>query len=178
MRRRLACSFVTCAVFAAFGPGLVLAQSGPAPVQATPVPVVASLSVDPDQAGASPQWSVTIPAQYCGGWRVGDGVYLSPEAPLALPDSVSDASVQFSGSAATATMVDGALRIALAPGQAQSMICMTGDRGLTVTVLSSAGFALPSAGGDYTLDVWTGADATPTSLTVSVPASDDGSSGG
>jgi hypothetical protein len=118
-------------------------------------------------------WTVNLTAPYCGGFQVGDGVYLSPEAPLALPDTLPDGSVLFAGKPASFSLANGALRVALGPGIVQSMICMQGERPLAVEVLPSSGFALPDAPGDYTLDVWTGARPTPVQLTVSVPGGDD-----
>lgn len=95
------------------GPGA--AQPQPVVLPATVTP---SLAVDPDTAGATPHWSITIGAAYCGGYRVGDGVYVSPEPPLALPVSVADGSTLFAGQPATAIVdpVTGALRIGPGPG--------------------------------------------------------------
>jgi hypothetical protein len=81
--------------------------------------------------------------------------------------------VLYSGQPASVDWVNGALRIAPGADLVQSMICIAGERALKLELLPQAGFGLPSDPGDYVLDVWTGADATPQSLVVSVPAPDD-----
>ncbi len=134
--------------------------------------VTPSITVDPDQVSATADLTVALSAPYCGGFQVGDGVYLSPEAPLALPASIPDGSVLFAGQPASVALVNGALRVSVGPGLAQSMICASGDRPLSVELLPAAGFALPDAPGDYTVDVWTGARPTPTSVTFTVPDAD------
>jgi len=150
-----------------------VALAQPIPAQPQPAaPVVPSVTVDPDQASATPHWTISLSAPYCGGYQVGDGVYISPEAPLALPTSLPSDSALFAGQPAAIDEVNGALRVSLAPGSAQSMICTQGDRPLSVELLPSAGFALPDAPGDYALDVWTGARPTPMVVTVTVSASD------
>jgi hypothetical protein len=145
----------------------------PQPV-VTPATVTPSLAVDPDIPGATPHWTITLGAAYCGGYRIGDGVYVSPEPPLAVPASVADGSTLFAGQPATATIdpVTGALRIGPGPGLVQSMICMTGQRALKVELLPDAGVGLPGDPGDYVVDVWTGTDPTVMKLGVTVPASD------
>jgi hypothetical protein len=132
-----------------------------------------SVGVDPLQSGATPHWTITLGAEYCGGFKVGDGVYVSPEPPLALPAAIPDGSALFADQPGSVDWVNGALRIAPAAGLVQSMICMAGQRPLKVELLPSAGFNLPTDAGDYALDVWTGADATPQRLSFSVPAADD-----
>jgi hypothetical protein len=131
-----------------------------------------SLSVDPLQPGATPHWTITIGAQYCGGYKIGDGVYVSPEPPLALPSAIPDGSALFAGQPGAVDWVNGTLRIGPGPGLMQSMICMAGQRPLNIELLPTAGFALPADPGDYALDVWTGADPTPMNLPFSVPAAD------
>lgn len=165
----IASGLLACAVL--FGT-TALAQPQPAP---NPT-VFPSISADPDQPGATPHWTITIGAEYCGGYRVGDGVYLRPEPPLALPASLTDASVLFAGQPSSTDRTNGVLRVAPAPGLVQSMICLQGQRPLQIELLPEAGFALPDAPGDYALDVWTGADATPISLVLTVPADSDGQS--
>ena len=149
----------------------VLAQPQPAP----PATVMPSLAVDPDQVGVTPHWTIVIGAAYCGGYRIGDGVYVSPEPPLGLPSSVPDGSVLFSGQPAAVDWINGALRIGPGAGLVQSMICTSGQRPLKVELLPEAGFSLPTDPGDYTLDVWTGADPTLNKLTFTIPAPDDAS---
>jgi hypothetical protein len=147
---------------------------GPRPPGApvTPQVVTPSLGVNPDQAGATPHWTITVGAQYCGGYRIGDGVYVSPEAPLAIPNPLPDGSVLFAGQPASVAWVNGALRVSPGEGLAQSMICMAGDRPLTVELLPEAGFGLPTDAGEYAVDVWTGVNPTPMNFVLSVPAAD------
>lgn len=123
-----------------------------------------------------PHWTISFSAPYCGGYRVGDGVYLSPEPPLALPDPVPDGSVLFAGSAGALTPINGGLRVAPAPGTLWSMICIQGDRPLTVELLPDAGFGLPDQPGDYVLDLWTGERPTPVAIAFSVPAEEPATS--
>ena len=155
------------------GPGA--AQPAPGPGQSQPI--APSLAVDPDVGGATPHWTITLGAAYCGGYRVGDGVYVSPEPPLALPPSVADGSTLYAGQPASATLdpVTGALRIGPGPGLVQSMICMAGQRALKVELLPEVGLGLPADPGDYVVDVWTGADPTVMNLGVTVPAPDSAS---
>jgi hypothetical protein len=134
--------------------------------------VTPSLGIDPDQLGATPHWTITIGAQYCGGFRIGDGVYVSPEAPLALPSTLPDGSVLFDGQPASVDWVNGALRVGPGQGLARSMICMAGDRPLSVELLPQAAFGLPADPGDYAVDVWTGANPTPLNLVFTAPAAD------
>lgn len=149
------------------GPG----AGQPAPGPAQPQPVTPSLTVDPDAPGATPHWTITLGSTYCGGYRVGDGVYVSPEPPLALPASVTDGSTLFAGQPATASIdpVTGALRIGPGPGLVQSMVCLAGQRALKVELLPDAGLGLPADPGDYVVDVWTGSDSTVMNLGVTVP---------
>jgi hypothetical protein len=138
------------------------------PQTVAPTAVTPSLSVDPDQPGAMPHWTITLAAEYCGGYRVGDGVYLAPEPPLMIPTSMPPDSVLFAGQPASLDRVGAALRVGPGPGQVQSMICAPGSRALTVDVLPTAGFSLPADPGQYTVDAWTGADQTPVSLSFDV----------
>jgi hypothetical protein len=138
--------------------------------------VTPSVVVDPDQTSATADWSITIPAQYCGGYRIGDGVYISPEAPITLPSPVPDGSVMFAGQPAEVDEINGAWRVSLAPGIAQSMICMPDDRPLTIELTPQAGVTLPDSPGTYAVDVWTGANPTPMTLQFDVPADADSQS--
>jgi hypothetical protein len=150
------------------------AQPQPQPAPAAPATVTPSLAVDPNQPGATPHWTFTIGAAYCGGYRIGDGVYVSPEPPLSLPSTPLDGTnTLFAGQPAAVNAVNGALRVAPGPGQVWSMICMAGQRPLTVELLPPAGLALPTDAGNYAVDVWTGANPTPTTLTFTVAASDE-----
>jgi hypothetical protein len=159
------------------GPALAQpARPGQPPGQPQPAPVATvtpAITVDPNQVGATPHWTITIGAAYCGGYRVGDGVYLSPEPPLALPSTLPDGSALFSGQPASVDWINGALRIGPGAGLVQSMICMVGQRPLNIELLPEAGLALPADPGDYAVDVWTGADSTPVTLSFTVPGPDD-----
>jgi hypothetical protein len=126
--------------------------------------------VDPDQAGATPHWTVTLSAPYCGGYRIGDGVYLRPEAPLGLPDAPPpDGSVLFQGQPGSVSVVGDALRISPAPGTLFSQVCVSGERPLSVEVLPEAGLSLPANAGSYAVDLWTGANPEPAVLPFDVP---------
>lgn len=131
-----------------------------------------TLSVDPDQPGATPHWTIGLAAPYCGGFRIGDGVYVRPEAPLTLPPSLPDGSVLFEGHPASISQVGDALRIGPAPDTVWSMICQPGQRPFRVELLPAAGLALPADAGSYALDVWTGANPTPATVSIDVPAPD------
>jgi hypothetical protein len=129
-----------------------------------------TLTVDPATPGATPHWTLNLSAPYCGGFRIGDGVYVHPEPPLALPDPLPDASVLFQGQPANATTVGDALRISPAPGTVFSQVCIQGERPFSVELLPEAGLALPSDPSSYSLDLWTGADPnSQISLTFDVP---------
>ena len=95
MRVRVWLSSALLVVLGLGSAGVASAQSqAPAPVAATPAgPVAPSVSVDPDQAGATGDWIVNLSAPYCGGFQIGSGVYLSPETPLAFPESLPAGSV-------------------------------------------------------------------------------------
>lgn len=172
-KSRLVVVFVVCLLALELGAtSLALAQPQP-PQPAPPVTVTPSVVVDPAQSGATPHWTITLGAVYCGGYRIGNGVYVSPEPPLMLPSSVPDGSVLYSGQPAATDWVNGSLRVGPGPGLVQSMICMAGQRPLKLELMPSAGLSLPSDPGDYAIDVWTGADPTVNSLTFTVPAPAD-----
>jgi hypothetical protein len=148
--------------------GVVSAQ--PVAPGAPAAPVAPTVTVDPDEASAVTDWTFNLSAPYCGGYQIGSGIYLSPEAPLALPESIPDGSVLFAGNPASFDLEEGVLRVSLGPDFAQSMICMQGDRPLSIELTPSAGFAVPDVAGVYAIDVWTGARPSPTAATFTVPA--------
>jgi hypothetical protein len=117
-----------------------------------------SLSVDPPTAGQTPHWTLELSAPYCGGYRIGDGVYVRPEPPLALPNVVPDGSVLFQGQPGSVTLTPEALRIGPAPDMVFSQVCLQGDAQFIVELLPGAGLALPADPGTYAVDLWTGAD--------------------
>src|SRR5207237_7378929 len=92
-------------------------------------------------AGTDVDWTLELSAPYCGGLRLGDGFHIQPQAPLAFPDSVAPDGVLLAGQATQVALDDGVLVVAPAPGLAQSMICMQGERPLTVELLPSVGMA-------------------------------------
>lgn len=137
---------------------ILLAQSAPA----------WSVTLDPATSGASNvRWTVSLSARYCGGYQIGDGVYIQPEAPLALPDQVPSQDVLFAGNAADTSLQNGVLRVSQSPEVVRSQICMQGSRPFTIELLPALGMSNPEAG-TYTLDVWTGADPTPQQLPVGI----------
>ena len=82
----------------AFGLAVLLAQPAQAP----------SLTFDPMSPQATNvHWTITLSAPYCGGFRIGDGVYVQPEPPLALPADVPADAVLFNGQAADVVLQDG-----------------------------------------------------------------------
>ena len=151
----------------ALAPGAAVAQ--------TPTPPVPSMQVDPDQTGATPHWTLTLLAPYCGGFRIGDGVYVRAEAPLNLPTSAPDGSILFVGRPASVSLTASGdtLRIQPAPGTLWSQVCAAGERSFTVEFTPDAGLMLPDQPGTYAVDVWTGADPTVQSLAIDVPPSAD-----
>jgi hypothetical protein len=134
---------------------------------------VPGLVVEPDQPGASAHWTVSLTAPYCGGYGIGDGVYVRPEPPLTLPDALPDGSVLFQGRPASASIVGDAVRIGPAPDTVFAQVCQTGERPLTVELLADAGLALPAEPGSYAVDVWTGARPDVTVLPVEVASVDE-----
>jgi hypothetical protein len=129
-----------------------------------------SLVVEPAVPGQSVHWTLELSAPYCGGFRIGDGVYLHPEPPLSLPDQVPDGSVLFQGQPASVTFISDSMRIGPAPGTLFSQVCVQGERQFTVELLPDAGLALPGEPGTYAVDLWTGADPSQVvTLTFDVP---------
>jgi hypothetical protein len=116
------------------------------------------LAVDPPVAGQTPHWTLELSAPYCGGFGIGDGVYVHPQPPLALPEEVPEGSVLFQGQPASVTLTPEALRIGPGPDMLFSQVCLPGERQFTVELLPEAGLALPADPGTYTVELWTGAD--------------------
>jgi len=130
-----------------------------------------SAAIDPDQPNAtSVHWTITLSATYCGGYAIGDGLFIQPEAPLSLPDPVPPEAVLFAGQAADVSLQNGILRVAPSPLLAQSMVCMQGDRPFTIELLPSLGMTNPDAG-TYTVDVWKSSTGGPVQLPIVVGAS-------
>jgi hypothetical protein len=143
------------------GLALLLGQPAQAP----------SIALDPTSAQATGvHWTITLSAPYCGGFRIGDGVYVQPEPPLALPADVPAEAVLFNGQPADVSLQAGVLRVAPSHTLAQSMICQTGDRQFTVELLGALGLTNPDAG-DYAVDVRLGSGGTPQTLPVTIDAS-------
>jgi hypothetical protein len=152
-----------CTPSGLFAAAVLLAQAG-APW---------GLAVDPPVAGLTPHWILELSAPYCGGYRIGDGVYIRPEPPLALPDAVPDGSVLFQGQPASVTLTRDALQIGPAPDTVFSQVCTQGESQFTVEVLPEAGLALPAEPGTYAVDLWTGADPSQVvTLSFDVPATE------
>jgi sugar lactone lactonase YvrE len=136
-------------------------------MQAAHVP---SLTFDPTAAhSTNVHWSFTLSAPFCGGFRIGDGVYIKPEAPLALPATVPSDAVLFDAQPAAVTLQDGVLRVLPSRTLAQPMLCTTEARPFTVELLSSLGLANPDPG-EYAVDVWFGSGNTPLKLPVTIDA--------
>src|SRR5579859_4195391 len=128
--------------------GIALLMAQPAPP--------ASISLDSTSPLAtSVHWTVTLSAPCCGGFRIGDGVYLQPEAPLALPADVPPAAVLFDGQPADVALQGDVLRVSPSPTLAQSQLCQAGSRPFTIELLGSLGLTNPGAG-DYAVNVWLG----------------------
>jgi hypothetical protein len=126
------------------------------------------VSIDPSTAqAASVHWTIQLTAPYCGGYRLGDGVHIQPQAPLAFPDTLASDGVVLGGQPAQATLSDGVLVVSPAPGLAQSMICMPGEQPLTVELVPSLGMANPDPG-NYVVDVWLGSSGAAVQLPVTV----------
>jgi hypothetical protein len=136
------------------------------------------VAVDPTTAHATNvHWTFSLSAGYCGGYQIGNGVFIQPEAPLSLPDPVPPDAVLFAGQPADVSMQSGVLRVAPAPGLVRSQICLQGQRPFTIELLPSLGLSNPDSGA-YLVDVWTGSDPTVQQLPLTVDdpsASDDGS---
>jgi hypothetical protein len=143
---------------------LLLAQPSQAP----------AIALDPAApAAANVHWTITLSAPYCGGFHIGDGVYVQPEAPLALPPTVPADAVLFDGQAADVLLHGDVLRVTPSRTLAQSMLCQQVDRQFTVELLSSLGLANPDAG-QYAVDVWLGSGGAPQKLSVTIDAPSNG----
>ena len=134
-----------------------------------------SVALDPSAAHASNvHWTFSLSAGYCGGWQIGNGVFIQPETPLSFADPVPSDAVLFAGQAADVSIQNGVLQVAPAAGLAHSQICTQGDRQFTVELLPSLGLTNPDAG-TYVVDVWTGTNPSMQQLPVTVddpPTSD------
>jgi hypothetical protein len=117
-----------------------------------------SLAVEPAVPGQTPRWTLELSAPYCGGFRIGEGVYVRPEPPLGVPDAVPEGSVLFQGQPASVALTGDALRIGPAPDMLFSQVCLSGERQFTIELLPEAGLALPADPGTYTVELWTGAE--------------------
>jgi len=153
------------------GLALLFAQPGQSP----------SIAVDPPTAQATGvHWTITLSAPYCGGFRIGDGVHLQPEPPLALPADVPAEAVLFNGQPADVALQAGVLRVAPSHTLAQPMFCQRGDRQFTVELLGSLGLTNPDAG-EYAVDIWFGpAAASPPQqvpITIDAPLAAAGPAG-
>jgi hypothetical protein len=122
--------------------------------QAMPQPIAWSAMVDPSTANASGvHWTLLLSAHYCGGYNLGDGVHIEPEAPIALPVPVPSDSVLLDGLAAVPSADNGVLSVLPAPDRLWSQVCLQGERPLTIDLLPDMGMTNPSAG-TYAVDVW------------------------
>ena len=136
--------------------------------QPAPATSAWSAAIDPSAPGATgTHWTVSLSAHYCGGYDLGDGVFIQPEAPLALPDPVPPDAVLFAGQSADVSVDNGVLRVAPSPGLARSMICMQGDRAFTVELLPSLGLTNPGSG-NYAVDVWIGSGGAQVQLPITI----------
>ncbi len=142
----------------AVGIALLLAQPAPP----------ASITLDPSSPLATDvHWTVTLSAPYCGGFRIGDGVYLQPEAPLALPTDVPSGAVLFDGQPADVALQGDVLRVAPSLALAQPQFCQAGSRPFTIELLGALGLTNPGAG-DYAVDVWLGSGGATLKLPVTI----------
>jgi hypothetical protein len=154
--------------FVAAALGCLLGVSFMGSVHAQPADTSWSVSIDPSTGQASGvHWTVQLAAPYCGGYRLGDGVHIQPQAPLAFPDTVPSDGVVLAGQPAQAALDGGVLVVSPAPGLAQSMICMPGEQPLTVELVPSLGMANPDPG-NYVVDVWLGSSGAAVQLPVTV----------
>jgi len=110
---------------------------------------------------------LALSARYCGGYDIADGVFIQPEAPLALPDPVPSDAVLFAGMPADVSIQNGVLRVAPSPDLLWSQVCIQGDRPFTVQLLPALGLTNPDSG-TYVVDVWIGSGSAPVSLPVTI----------
>jgi hypothetical protein len=130
-----------------------------------------SLAINPTTAGATNvDWTISLSAPYCGRFRIADGVFIQPEAPLAFPDPVPSEDVMFDDGTAIASVQNGVLQVQPSPDRLWPQICAAGDRPFSVELLPSLGLTNPDPG-SYAVDVWLGSGSTPTQLPVDVQAS-------
>jgi hypothetical protein len=166
LMRSTRCAWLsTSAVLVALGlASLLQLQSPPSTAAAAWTGQAPSIALDPTSAQATGvHWTITLSAPYCGGFRIGDGVYLQPGPPLALPADVPAEAVLSNGQPADVSLQAGVLRVAPSHTLAQSMICQTGERQFTVELLGALGLTNPDAG-DYAVDVRLGSGGTPQTL--------------
>jgi hypothetical protein len=135
--------------------------------QPAPGPAAWAIDVDPATAQTGGvHWTLSLSARYCGGYALGDGVFIQPETPLTLPDPVPADAVLFAGGAADASVQNGVLRVVPSDDRLWSQVCIDGDRPFTVELLPSLGLTNPDPG-TYTVDTWIGAGP-PAQLSVSI----------
>jgi hypothetical protein len=129
----------------------------------------ARLAVNPAPDGAA-TWVITLDAPYCGGFRVGDGVYLQLLDAFSWPDTVPTDAVSFADGPALIALdqVAGVLQVSPAPGRIWAQFCVDGGTvPLTVTLAPSLGLDRPSDG-QQALQVWTSESPVPVVLAASV----------
>ncbi|HEX8966256.1 MAG TPA: hypothetical protein VF937_00145 [Chloroflexota bacterium] len=127
-----------------------------------------SVAVDPNTPQTSNvHWTISLSAPYCGGYQIGDGVFIEAEAPLAFPDPAPADAVLFAGEPAQVSQTNGVLQVSPAASLARSMICMQGDRPFTIELLPSLGLSNPDPG-SYAIDVWVGSGSQPVQLPVTI----------
>jgi hypothetical protein len=125
--------------------------------QPAPAPAAWSVALDPPAAhAAGVRWTISLSANYCGGYDIGDGVFIQPEAPFAFPDPVAADGVLFEGGAADVHLENGVLRVVPSSDRLWSQVCIQGERPLTVELQPSVGLTNPDAG-TYDVGVWIGA---------------------
>jgi len=109
-----------------------------------------------------------LSATYCGGYRIGDGVYIQPEAPLSLPATVPPGGVSFANGSADATVDDnGVMRVVPGADRAWAQFCAAGERPFTIELLPALRLTNPDPG-SYTIDVWIGSGSTPVQLAIDI----------
>lgn len=126
-----------------------------------------SIRLDPTTAGAQDvAWTITLHAQYCGGYRIGAYVEIAPQWNGALPAAISADNVTFAGGEAAVTQVGDALRISPAPGRVWAQYCTEGMVAFDITIAAPAGMSNPATAGAYQVDVST--ESAPTAIPVNV----------